>query len=134
MKIIIIISILLLINSCNNIPLNKEKLIDKPIHISITGISTNKSITKMNEIYEKYSETNIVGYEKTEYGEVATNKYGEYIIEDWNIYYNLLLEVLKNSNTNVIYKFGRNQKYSQRFYDNFYFFEIYQIYECFFYV
>ncbi len=46
----------------------------------------------------------VVGVEKTEWGSISTNKFGEYLIEDWEIYYKIFVKAVKNRDRELLKK------------------------------
>jgi hypothetical protein len=60
--------------------------------------------------YTKYDRDyayKIAGYTNTKYGNIAINRYGEYIIEDWNIYYSVLKDSIYTSNYTLLKKLSK---------------------------
>ncbi|URA10591.1 SH3 domain-containing protein [Thermospira aquatica] len=45
-----------------------------------------------------------VGIEKTEFGTINTNKFGEYLIEDWRTYYKIFLRAVKDRDRELLKK------------------------------
>ena len=64
-------------------------------------------LSNVNPIYWAKDMDIITGYTNTMYGKIAINKYGEYIIEDWNLYYKIFVDSISNTNYSLLKKLCR---------------------------
>jgi hypothetical protein len=64
-------------------------------------------LSNINPIYWAKYRDEITGYTNTKYGKIAINRYGEYIIEAWELYSKILKDSLYSTNYNLLKKLCR---------------------------
>jgi hypothetical protein len=64
-------------------------------------------LSNINPIYWAKDMDTVVGSTNTKYGIISVNKNGEYIIEDWNLYFKIFVDSISNTNYNLLKKLCR---------------------------